>query len=315
MFDFWIASPIKDGKPASLRRLRDLVRATCLRRTKKMISESLELPQHFERTETVEFHQDDRELYTFFKEKTAMIAAGVSSSNMSTSRSNHLKESNILSLINFLRLICNHGKNLLPPSAVKIWEARDRASIDWQMMRNSRLRCGKCDAQVEGTESAVSSSPYLCCEHYICSNCVIQSEDNLSEEETECPKCVADSSLKTAATPLVRPSAKIEALLRNLHAEQISESYPNPRNKTKRHATLNKFTVNRSTLLIAFSVIFTFWTKMLDLIQQAVESDGFFVQRIDGGTSLDDRKRAIKQFHDDPKCTIMLASIGSAGEG
>jgi SNF2 family DNA or RNA helicase len=54
---------------------------------------------------------------------------------------------------------------------------------------------------------------------------------------------------------------------------------------------------------------------MLDLVQQALEFAGFSVARIDGQKSLQDRARAISRFTDDSACTVMLASIGSAGEG
>lgn len=63
------------------------------------------------------------------------------------------------------------------------------------------------------------------------------------------------------------------------------------------------------------SVIFSCWTKMLDLVQQALQNLGFCCQRIDGKTSIENRKKALDQFHGDPTCTIMLASIASAGEG
>lgn len=54
---------------------------------------------------------------------------------------------------------------------------------------------------------------------------------------------------------------------------------------------------------------------MLDLVQYHLELNGFIVQRIDGQSSLPKRRRAIYQFNEDPKCTVMLANIGSAGEG
>lgn len=54
---------------------------------------------------------------------------------------------------------------------------------------------------------------------------------------------------------------------------------------------------------------------MLDLIQQALELHGFKFCRIDGGTSLEKRRSAIRQLNEDRECTIMLATIGSAGEG
>jgi SNF2 family DNA or RNA helicase len=54
---------------------------------------------------------------------------------------------------------------------------------------------------------------------------------------------------------------------------------------------------------------------MLDLTQQSLEESGFICQRIDGRTNLEGRNRAIIQFNQDVKCTVMLASIASAGEG
>lgn len=54
---------------------------------------------------------------------------------------------------------------------------------------------------------------------------------------------------------------------------------------------------------------------MLDIVQLHLELNGFIFRRIDGQSSLQERRKAICQFNDDPKCTVMLASIGSAGEG
>ena len=54
---------------------------------------------------------------------------------------------------------------------------------------------------------------------------------------------------------------------------------------------------------------------MLDLVQYHLEQNGFNVRRIDGKLSLQQRANAIRQFSNDPSCTVMLATIGSAGEG
>ncbi|KAK8037812.1 helicase-like transcription factor [Apiospora marii] len=54
---------------------------------------------------------------------------------------------------------------------------------------------------------------------------------------------------------------------------------------------------------------------MLDLTQKALQSRGFSCQRIDGQTSLQGRSNAMKAFDEDDECTVMLATIGSAGEG
>jgi len=54
---------------------------------------------------------------------------------------------------------------------------------------------------------------------------------------------------------------------------------------------------------------------MLDLIADALKDEGFTFHRIDGRSSLLQRKEAIEKFNTDPVCRIMLASIGAAGEG
>lgn len=54
---------------------------------------------------------------------------------------------------------------------------------------------------------------------------------------------------------------------------------------------------------------------MLDLVQHHLETNGFVFQRIDGQSSIPQRHQAIRRFNEDPTCVVMLASIGSAGEG
>lgn len=54
---------------------------------------------------------------------------------------------------------------------------------------------------------------------------------------------------------------------------------------------------------------------MADLIQKALVQNGLRFSRIDGRSSLNDRKKALDMFKLDPNCRIMLATIGSAGEG
>lgn len=54
---------------------------------------------------------------------------------------------------------------------------------------------------------------------------------------------------------------------------------------------------------------------MLDLIEKVLASERIVFQRIDGGKSLRHRRQAIQSFRNNPSCTVLLASIGSAGVG
>jgi SWI/SNF-related matrix-associated actin-dependent regulator of chromatin subfamily A3 len=54
---------------------------------------------------------------------------------------------------------------------------------------------------------------------------------------------------------------------------------------------------------------------MLDLIGVALRTNGFLFEQIDGSKSDLQRRSAIERFRTSPDCTILLASIGSAGVG
>lgn len=54
---------------------------------------------------------------------------------------------------------------------------------------------------------------------------------------------------------------------------------------------------------------------MLDLIAAALREKGVDFCRIDGRSTLSQRGKALNRFAKDPACTVVLASIGAAGEG
>ena len=54
---------------------------------------------------------------------------------------------------------------------------------------------------------------------------------------------------------------------------------------------------------------------MLDLITQALNAYNIRFERLDGKMSTPQRNKAIHNFRNDPRCTVFLATIGSAGVG
>ncbi|KAF7556254.1 hypothetical protein G7Z17_g1537 [Cylindrodendrum hubeiense] len=120
--------------------------------------------------------------------------------------------------------------------------------------------------------------------------------DEIDEEQKvidECSACQQSLGLDPKPSGPSSRSAKVEALIRNIHGEQ----------KPCADGVVKK------------SVVFSCWTKMIDHVQKDLEYEGFNLERIDGQASLDQRRRAIHRFKNDSNCTILLASIGSAGEG
>ncbi|CAI9108511.1 OLC1v1008111C1 [Oldenlandia corymbosa var. corymbosa] len=63
-------------------------------------------------------------------------------------------------------------------------------------------------------------------------------------------------------------------------------------------------------------LIFSQWTKILDIIEYYFSERGFEVCRIDGNVKLEERRRQIKEFNDESsKCRIFLLSTRAGGLG
>ena len=54
---------------------------------------------------------------------------------------------------------------------------------------------------------------------------------------------------------------------------------------------------------------------MLDFVQAALDEEKICFRRIDGRTTLIGRENTLRIFGNDPNCRVLLASIGSVGEG
>ncbi|KAL6821028.1 SNF2 family N-terminal domain-containing protein [Trichoderma sp. SZMC 28015] len=302
LFDFWITRPIKEKQSYGLRQLGLLIKGTCLRRTKKMIELSHPLPDRREKTTWVELTPRDRNLYSFFEKEAANIASGSYRHNNGHSNSNDRQNNNILKLINFLRLICDHGEQLLPQSAVEIWSAEGDKTVDWQSLQELQVACDMCGLKIDNTQGWSSNELDISYPRVICEACHTSTRENgpgikFTNPDNSMPIPNGRESLCSAAKiRAAQQSPKLKALVDHLRQEQVLPSHCISNQPIK-------------------SVIFSSWAKMVDLTQQCLEANGFVCARIDGQLSLEGRSKAIKRFNLDLKCTVMLATIGSAAEG
>lgn len=178
-------------------------------------------------------NETERELYEFFRIRTSHLLAGVFSERSQQQQ----RQRSILPLINFLRLICDHGEELLPPAALNAWRSRDALAIDWKIMRCRRQICALCEADTDPSESSESDSLQFesSCFHTICSNCRFRkNEEDLTFECNSCPICARESDSSrskirdvsnsrrplSVSQPDYQPSSKVSALLTNICQEQ-----------------------------------------------------------------------------------------------
>ena len=233
MFDFWISNPVKAKTPYALKTLQDLVKATCLRRTKRATAESFQIPPKNEKIEVIELSEAEQKLYDFFKQKAAKLAKDPATKRPGWLKGNSSKDSNILYFINTLRRICNHGEQLLPSSAVEIWKGGAGASLDWQTMQALNKRCKVCQGDIESAFSSFESNG-------LCSTCCEPDSDSLSIDHQINERGAAEHfefKRSKLDLPLLRPSAKLEALVRNICAEQAFPNIQEPIRPTKRRET------------------------------------------------------------------------------
>ncbi|QKX58663.1 uncharacterized protein TRUGW13939_05790 [Talaromyces rugulosus] len=189
-------------------------------------------------------------------------------------------------------------------AARKAWKDGDEKLLTRTILETNVKQCIFCYSDVEGENGGGLVFEELDCGHVLCETCAtkLQSTDG----QLSCLHCSVDklqllSSPRREQLPPARltnpgglrssPSAKLKAILHNISQRQE----PN---------------VQHSKV-----VIFSYWTRMLDLIGNALDERQLPFQRIDGQRSLSQRKEALEKFGNDPQCNIMLASIGAAGEG
>ncbi|KAL4809143.1 SNF2 family N-terminal domain-containing protein [Aspergillus unguis] len=249
LFDYWIAGPMKRKGAGGVSNLKLLVAATCLRRTKKniMVEEAVELPDKKEVIEPIQLAAAEREIYEFFQRKASKLLT-----QLGPPEQCERKDNNTLSVINNMRLICNHGEDLLPESQVAIWHEHKKGR-----------RKETTSSAPDGGEGLSSQYP-----RGINYNCNRGSK---------------------------KPSTKVQALLKNLDTEQRASGGVSPKPVK--------------------SVVFSQWTKMLDLVGDALRGCNYEFARIDGGLSLPCRSDALQRFNENDNCTVMLASTRSAAEG
>lgn len=248
-FNHWIAEPVKQRRHYAFQRLRTLVRATCLRRTKQSIGQhALPLPKKEEVNELLDLDPADRELYDFFRSQTVELVRDVMASFPSALGGLRRQAGRpgprrgwygeILPLLSNLRRICDHGQQLLHRAALRVWQERHVAggsssitsSTTWSLagVGTGPAKCVACRAELEDDDGVVGPVE-LPCGHYGCADCFAaeSASEGSSVAQSPCSVCFGGSSPLSGVdedgdvdmSEEYRPSVKIQALLRNLARE------------------------------------------------------------------------------------------------
>lgn len=228
-FDRYIVKPILKRRTECFMPLRDLIMATCIRRTKASCILTLSLPRKQEFVNYVELNMKEREIYTFFQRRSYALAAEQEASPHAKS----LKASDTLQLIGVLRLICNHAEGLLPDAALDAWEKKNSNALSWDALEANIKQCDFCSSGF-GLGDAAESLGFVC-QHKICSHCIaVAREDVDRRSPILCPVCSASvrespsvESQDIRPKRTCSPSTKILALLENISLQgHLGEEAP-----------------------------------------------------------------------------------------
>ncbi len=216
-FTHEIADWIRCGDEKGMKRLRSLVSAICLRRTK----DCLGLPARKNENQLVVFSSEEKHLYETCKQSTIEFIELVFKED-----GKPRSFATVIQLILRLRQICNHGKEMLSAKSLKNID-------DYMSSQGSRgsisppveiALCGICGRKVQDIDSL------LPCMHTACGSCFEEKEMMFSKGELQCSICAGtgfprssnspgldqDQPMPDAMIANYKPSSKVAALVRNL---------------------------------------------------------------------------------------------------
>ncbi|EPS38669.1 hypothetical protein H072_7587 [Dactylellina haptotyla CBS 200.50] len=183
----------------------------------------------------------------------------------------------ITQLILRLRQVCNHGADLLPPSLQQeLRQPREIKGFQFAVSSTfDRMICEFC--KETESQDAKDLTTFDNCQHVICKAC--------DSNDEECPLCDRDH-FEVSNSADIKPSTKVEELMKNINNSPSTKK-----------------------------VVFSCWTKMLDLVELALVRNGIGYTRLEGSLNMSERRRRIFNFKNDPGCSVFLATLGSGSVG
>ncbi|KAL7942560.1 SNF2 family N-terminal domain-containing protein [Trichoderma barbatum] len=286
-------------------RLIMLIEALCLRRTRDII----QLPQLRQRVRELSFSEAERVQY----DNTKKILL-----RMIRHRVGEVEESSKFGIFQVnlqMRLLCNHGTFQQPFS----WHRRsyrdECESIVSALGQSSEITCAGCQLPMP----ILGSSPldngfYEQCAHVLCSECIEQSNTPSNEGNAQhCPVCVrwlrhamVESGRMTDGdnSPNCPPNDKAGG--------DDAYYFNNVGYSTKMNALIKDV---RHNMWTTKSIIFSCWTRTLQLLSRYLDDAKIPYVHIDGSSSLKQRQIKLDQFAKDEETPVLIMTTGTGGFG
>ncbi|PVH71620.1 hypothetical protein DL98DRAFT_471471 [Cadophora sp. DSE1049] len=305
-FDEEVSRPWRQNNPLGFLRLKTLVRAITIARTKDVVH----LPPRENFIHHMDFTPEERQIYEDAKKHTVALLQDAASSSYEKRTS-----VNALQRLNALRLICSHG--LLTQS---------------YLAAQSLNQVAPCTASQDVFEDSFSADDLeaLFDGSYSCVQCGITAIDDLvecsqpeigSDQPTICPSCRPRPNLFTAErASLCTGELRVPDSPMSMASPSVG---PSPTPEISQDNNLLSMPTKIKELLTDLtthgfdekSVVFSYWTYTLDLIKMMLDDSRIPYARFDGKMSPAKRTEALRTFQRDPSVRVILVSITCGGAG
>ncbi|KAI6520061.1 hypothetical protein MCOR10_006466 [Pyricularia oryzae] len=266
-----------------------LMDCICLRRTRELLG----MPEPVESTNWITLSPSEREQYDRTVQETAEIIRQKTWER--TGKGNHF---GLFQAQLQLRLICNHGTYQVPLKLSRRDRRTEREAMLQAIGLGADTICSGCGAPFSAFEALSSTL----CKHKFCAECM---EDN----NAPCPLCHA----RTRVDELDEvPNAGMGL---PLYADVGNGGYFNMNGMSSKMEALMKDVKAVSRLGGAKSIVFSCWTRSLDLIAMHLQNHRIRYQRIDGDLSIWQRQASMKNFTEDRDIPLLLMTTGTGALG
>ncbi|KAL4563176.1 hypothetical protein LXL04_027212 [Taraxacum kok-saghyz] len=291
-----IKAPIQRNPVSGYKKLQFILKTIMLRRTKSTLVKGkpiISLPPKTITLKKVEFIDEERRFYRSLEAESCAQFAKYAAAG--TVNQNYV---NILLMLLRLRQACDH------PLLVKQFSTSNGRMLSFENSKelpsekltcldNSLAICGICN---DPPEDAVVTS----CEHVFCKQCILE---HLSSDDNQCPfpdckKLVDRSTVFCKSTLGVVNKSTIEP----------SKALGSSKIKAALHF-LQSISVNEK------AIVFSQWTRMLDLLEVCLEDSSIGYRRLDGTMSVHARDKAVTEFNTLPDVSVMIMSLKAASLG
>ncbi|KAL5228735.1 hypothetical protein ABZP36_017000 [Zizania latifolia] len=352
-FCLLIKTPISRNPINGYKKLQVVLKTVMLRRTKATMLDGkpiISLPPKTVSLKTVDFTSEERSFYNTLEAESReqfkeYAAAG-------TVKQNYV---NILLMLLRLRQACDHPHLVRGHESTSNWMSSLEMAKKLPMERQQALLIclQSCSAICALCNDAPEDAVVTICGHVFCNQCILDqlTGDDSVCPVSNCRVRLNATSLFSRSTLECTLSRSTHELVSNDScADMVLEkqprfdsSYASSKVRAALHILLSLPKLDSTTTHISDdkkisllpdkingkstpseyldtkitekAIVFSQWTRMLDLLEVHLKASHATYRRLDGTMSVAARDRAVKDFNTDPKVSVMIMSLKAASLG